>query len=290
MHAQPEQTKHKLSNHRSSQPLDVERIGALCTSESLAQIEVFQELDSTNSFLLQQPIEQAMAKVCCAESQTAGRGRHGNQWMSTPNRNIMMSLSWGFSGWPIGLGALSLAVGLGVSSVLIEHYQLDARIKWPNDILVDDAKLAGILIDTSGHAESDCGVVIGLGLNVDQADWGDELPYPWIDLHRLGIQPDRNVLLAQMIDSLVMVLKSFARHGFAPMRGAWNSLSAYHGRQIELTSTIQNKADAESQVLVGQMAGVDEVGALQIIDGAGRQHLITSSNYHLRLVSQKGDR
>ncbi len=260
-----------------SAPLDSVRLKSLIDAPELGFVEVFSEVDSTNSYLLAQPIHRHVARLCLAEAQSAGRGRHGNTWVSAPNQNVMLSLSWGFNGWPQNLSALSLAVGLAVATVLIEDFEVNAKIKWPNDILVDDAKLAGILIDIAGHQDSDCQLVIGLGLNVCQPDWGDDLPYPWVDLASLGIDVDRNQLVAKIVRALLLVLEAFERHGFGPMIEAWNTLSAFHQRRVAVIGG--------EHELQGVFLGVDSDGALLLLDDNGQHQRVSDSKCHLRLVT-----
>ena len=257
--------------------LDANAIKAHIKLQVPKRFDVLAEVASTNSFLLERSIHRQSACVCLAEAQTAGRGRHGNHWVSTPHRNIMFSLSWGFCGWPQDVAALSLAVGVGVTAMLNEEFEIGATIKWPNDILVNDAKLAGILIDVSGHSKSDCQVVVGIGVNVDQADWNDDLDYQWCDLKRLGIDVDRNILAAKLIDVLTLVLRSFENHGFAPMMQAWNELSAFTNRQVRIIQATGS--------LDGVMLGVDADGALLIKDNNGDQQRFTDSRASLRLLS-----
>ena len=261
----------------SSIALDAERIKSCVSVQAPDVIDVLQKTASTNSYLLERPIFRQRAQVCLAEAQTAGRGRHGNQWVSTPNRNIMLSLSWGFHGWPNDVAALRLAVGLGITMMLNDEFDIDATIKWPNDILVNDAKLAGILIDVAGHSKSDCQVVVGVGLNVDQADWDDGLEYLWCDLRGLGVVVDRNVLVAKLIDVVVLVLRNFESNGFASMVTSWNKLSAFTGRKVQVIQS--------SESVVGFMVGVETDGALLIKDSEGQCHRVSDSRASLRVIS-----
>ena len=103
-------------------------------------VEVFQSIESTNSYLLTQSFEPNRARVCMAESQTSGRGRRGNNWQSTPYKNIMLSVSWSFDHWPATITGLGLAVGLVIAEYLNNQLGVKAKIKWPNDILVAISK------------------------------------------------------------------------------------------------------------------------------------------------------
>src|SRR3546814_7105530 len=98
--------------------------------------------------------------------QTAGRGRRGRSWISPFGANLYLSIAWSWPAWPPELSALSLAIGVACAKVIENHGIADVRLKWPNDLLVDDRKLGGILIEHRGEAGGACRVVVGIGLNL----------------------------------------------------------------------------------------------------------------------------
>ncbi|RBP49779.1 biotin--[acetyl-CoA-carboxylase] ligase [Arenicella xantha] len=242
----------------------------------VSDISVLQNVGSTNSYLLGRAIHQSLGSLCVTESQAAGRGRRGNDWQSKPYRNVMMSLSWGFSRWPETITGLGLAVALVVCEHLREQFEVDVHIKWPNDLLVNDRKLAGVLIDVAGEASSACNVVIGLGLNVHQPDWSTDGAYEWQDLAGLGVQCDRNVLIAGLTDKLVSMLQDFERDGFSPLMRRWHALSTFSERRIKVIG-----GDGINE---GVMAGVDSMGALLLRGDDEQIHRFTDSNVSVRLV------
>lgn len=246
-------------------------------SASLTSVDVLQTIQSTNSYLLDQPISVGSAKVCVAEAQTVGRGRRGNDWQSAPYRNIMLSMSWGFSQWPETITGLGLAVALMVVEHINTAYDLDVKIKWPNDLMVGQDKLGGILIDVAGESSGSCNVVIGLGLNVHQPDWSqDNSAYNWQDLHSHDVKPNRNELVANIVDGWLTMLKGFDVDGFGPLAARWNALSSYADRQIRVGN--------DDQSIVGRMLGVDSIGALLLESGDGQTHRFTDSSVSVRLV------
>ena len=243
----------------------------------LKNIDVFQEIDSTNNYLLNQPIDVGVANLCVAEAQSSGRGRRGNDWQSASNHNIMMSLSWGFTHWPETITGLGLAVSLMVAERLNYDYQLAVKIKWPNDLMVDDDKLGGILIDLRGEASGECKLVIGVGLNVHQPDWSSEgARYKWTDLNSLGVKVDRNQLIGKLCSDLIIMLQEFECSGFKLFVERWGELSSHTNRRVKITG---------SNISVeGIMRGVDENGALLIESFDGEIHVFTDSNVSLSLL------
>ncbi|MBL4672362.1 MAG: biotin--[acetyl-CoA-carboxylase] ligase [Arenicella sp.] len=253
-------------------------IGVHLNSTNCESVEVLQSVESTNSFLLNKEILNAKAKVCVAEAQSAGRGRRGNDWQSAPYRNVMLSISWGFDHWPETITGLGLAVALCVAETVNDVYGLDVKIKRPNDLMVSDNKLAGILIDVAGESSGCCNVVVGLGLNVHQPDWSvSEAAYRWADLHSLGVSPDRNQLIGQISNSVIAMLSEFGEFGFAPLVDRWNALSSYSGRRVKVGTPID--------FIEGRMTSVDSVGALLVVDDSGQEYRFADSNVSVRLAA-----
>ncbi len=241
----------------------------------VGEIEVQQSIESTNSHLLSKPIELGKATVCLAETQSKGRGRRGNDWQSAPYRNIMLSVSWGFDHWPATITGLGLAVGLVVAEYLNLQYSAGVTIKWPNDLLVGNDKLGGILVDVAGESSGSCNVVIGLGLNVHQSNWSAESGYDWQDLAGLGVSVNRNTLAADLISVISAMLSQFSKDGFSVLTERWNALSSYADKKIRIIGP-------ESDI-VGVMRGVDETGAL-LIEVNGSIERIDDSSRSVRLV------
>lgn len=170
----------------------------------VGDIVLVEETRSTNDDLLALPPSKRHGRVLLAERQNAGKGRRGRAWQS-PAGNIWMSVGWRFASAPRLLSDLPLLVGVCVCRALARLGLEGQRIKRPNDILVDGAKLCGILVETtSGRAG--CDSVTGIGINVRLADdMGERIDQPWTDLRRLlgdGL-PSRNALVAGVLDELL---------------------------------------------------------------------------------------
>ena len=257
-------------------------------SGSFESIEVLSSTKSTNTYLLEKPIQVGSAKVCICEAQTLGRGRRGNEWLSAPNKNIMMSLSWGFERWPQTITGLGLAVALVVAERLNKKYQIDVGIKWPNDLLINNEKLAGVLVEVTGNVDGVCNVVLGLGLNVHQPDWSKDIEpnsvrtsknYAWTDLFSQGVFIDRNDLVASIISDWILMLQQFEEQGFDAFVERWNSLSCHAGKIIELTNP-----DGQNEIF-GRMLGVNDIGALLVESQDGHRHVVNDTNMSLRLAN-----
>jgi BirA family biotin operon repressor/biotin-[acetyl-CoA-carboxylase] ligase len=265
------------------QPLDRTRI--LRALDDLGfkwpgKLEVLEQVDSTNLELLRQAQAGAAGgRVCVAEAQTEGRGRRGRSWSATPYRNILFSIAWRFDSGSAFLGGLSLAAGVAVLRALRAFGVEDAALKWPNDIVWQGRKLAGLLIDVRGEAAGPLLAVVGLGLNVQlDARDAERIDQPWVDLAEItGQVVDRNRLVALLIGDLVGVLRQFEAKGLASFKDEWQRYHYYSNKRVGLV-----RADAPT--LYGTVAGVDEQGALLLRDARGRMQAFHSGEISVRLA------
>jgi len=136
------------------------------------QIEVLQDVESTSDYLLEQSsIKNIHRRVCLAEIQSSGRGRRQREWYSSPYRNVVLSIGWHFDDGMSGLSSLGIAAGITITRILHEAgFDTDIGLKWPNDIVCNDSKLGGLLIDVRGEHDGPCLAVLGLGLNLSLSD------------------------------------------------------------------------------------------------------------------------
>lgn len=200
-----------------------------------------------------------------AEQQTAGRGRRGRQWVSPFARNLYMSLVWRFEQGVAALEGLSLLVGLALVRAMENIGIQGVQVKWPNDLLYQGRKLAGILVEISGEASGQCQAVIGIGVNVEMPESLNEIiDQPWVDLQQItGQRVSRNVLLAAIVNELVIQLERFEREGFSARVAEWQT---YHAHQAVEVSLLIGK-----QVVSGICQGVDSSGALLLDTENGRE-------------------
>jgi BirA family biotin operon repressor/biotin-[acetyl-CoA-carboxylase] ligase len=143
----------------------------------------------------------------------------------------------------------------------LREFGVPVALKWPNDVLLDGRKLAGILIELSGDALGPAAVVIGIGLNVAAPG---EVDQPVANLADAGCKVGRNALLAALLNQLAQVLSQFDRDGFAAFRDEWHQLAAFIGQPVRLSFSHGEPAD-------GVAVGVDDSGALLVDGAAGRR-------------------
>lgn len=241
-----------------------------------ARVEVLEETDSTSQHLLRTLEPNESPRVCFAEAQSAGRGRRGRHWVATPYRNILFSIAWRFDRGPAAMAGLSLAAGVAVLRALAEFGAHPLGLKWPNDILLDGRKLAGLLVDLRGEAAGPSLVVLGLGLNVQLStcDAG-RIDQPWAALSEiLPVPVDRNRLAAVLVAHLADMFRVFERDGFEAFREEWERRHLYTGKPVQL-HTGQER-------IVGTVEGIDAQGGLRVRDAAGAVRAFHSGEVSLR--------
>ena len=243
----------------------------------IVRLEVLDEGVSTNTLVGERAALGEPGGLCIlAEFQSAGRGRLGRTWHSGLGGALTFSLLWRFDRGASHLAGLSLAVSVGVLRGLHEAGIEGASVKWPNDILVNFRKLAGILIETQGDMLGPSAAVIGIGLNFRlQDEVKDKIDQPVVDVASIAGEPvSRNVIFAMVLKNVVDVLHAFERDGFPAVRDEWQAAHAYHGRQVRVMS-------AAEPVSGGVVAGVDDDGALLIKSGTQISRL-TSAEISLK--------
>lgn len=204
-------------------------------------------------------------RLFVAEQQTEGRGRRGRSWVSPFARNLYFSLVWRFEQGAAALEGLSLLIGLSLVKAL-EVLSVDGvELKWPNDLLYQGKKLAGILIELNGEASGQCQVIIGVGMNVNMPkEQAEDIDQPWTDLKTIaGTDVSRNRLLAEVINQLVVRLEEFERTGFAAWVDEWQSYHAMQNKEIAL--------QVGEKVVEGICNGIDTSGALLLQTPSGVQ-------------------
>lgn len=220
---------------------------------------VLSSVDSTNAEALRLLSEaQSLPYYVLAERQTSGRGRRGRNWVSPFGENLYYSLVVRVEGGMRQLEGMSLAVGLALLQVIRGCGVTEAGLKWPNDVLVGERKLAGILLELSGDPADVCNVVIGIGLNVNMlATEPGAIGQPWTSMRaELGRLLDRNELVAELNRQLSRYLDIQLREGFAALRDEWQACHLWQGKSVALT--------AGGEPIEGEVLGVDHSGAIRL--------------------------
>lgn len=234
------------------QLLDEEVILSHLHQPNLAVIPV---IDSTNQYLLDRMDQLPSGYACIAEYQQAGRGRRGRKWFSPFGSNLYMSMYWRLEQGPAAAMGLSLVIGIIMAEVIQSLGAPDVRVKWPNDLYLNDRKLAGILVELTGKTGDAAQIVIGAGVNLLMRSEGTaEINQGWINLQEAGVDIDRNVLAAKLINSLREALPIFESDGLAPFVSRWEALDNFINRPVKLLI-----GDRE---VYGIARGIDKQGGL----------------------------
>jgi BirA family biotin operon repressor/biotin-[acetyl-CoA-carboxylase] ligase len=250
----------------------------LAAADPRLRLEVIDEVDSTSSRLLERAAAGAPSGTClAAEWQSRGRGRRGRSWVCALGGSLTFSLLWRFERGAGHLGGLSLAVGAAVARTLRECGVARAQVKWPNDVIVDFRKVAGILVETSGEMQGPSVAVIGVGVNHRLGERAlDQIDQPVADVCGCSATPpSRSDLLAALLATLAAALDDFERQGFAASRETWRSLHAYQGRAVRVVPARDAPYDAE-------VVDVDADGTLVVATPDRRTLRLSSAEISLR--------
>lgn len=226
-------------------------------SQSKVEIDVLWEVDSTNRYVTEQAnLGKSSGYTCVAESQLNGRGRRGRTWVSPLGGNVYFSQLWEFSMGPADLSGLSLAVSLAVMRSLHHIGVQGAELKWPNDILIYQKKVAGILLEIVGESAGPTRVVVGIGVNFHlpkEAAKQIDQPYTTLDQH-ISRGLSRNRFIGLLINQLLNIYGDFQEHGFTGFAGEWRDADAFVDSPVELNTG--------STTVSGICRGVNNSGAL----------------------------
>ncbi len=236
------------------------------TRDLVGGLDIHASIDSTNHSLMQRAGPGLPSGfTCLAEHQSQGRGRRGRSWVSPLGANIYLSVLWRFDMPPDSLASLSLAAAVAVARGLHATGIDEIGLKWPNDVLWNGRKLAGILLEMAGEPSGPCHVVVGVGLNVNMPPVsGGSIDQPWVDVRSIiGRYMDRNPITAHILASLVHGFTAFATSGLETFRRDWERRDVLRGRAVFI--------DAGKGPVHGAALGLDSGGALLVtVDGETR--------------------
>jgi BirA family biotin operon repressor/biotin-[acetyl-CoA-carboxylase] ligase len=258
--------------------LDIQDIqSALGSKADLLDIEIAESIASTNTALMKKAALGAAHGSCLiAELQTHGRGRRGRSWHATLGGSLSFSLLWRFNQGAGFLSGLSLVIGIALLRALNQLSIPGLSLKWPNDILHEQRKLAGILIELQGDMHGPCAAVIGIGINLKlPASTQAEIDQPSIDLAAIVPHlPDRNQLQALLLKHLIEVLTEFEENGFPGFQEEWIQHHHYHGQAVTLLMPDGRKEP-------GVVTGIAPDGSL-LVEHEGKERRFNSGEISLR--------
>jgi len=234
------------------QLLDEALIRSRITQGNIAVLPV---IDSTNQYLLDRLNELHSGDACVAEYQQAGRGRRGRTWISPFGSNLYISMYWRLDQGPAAAIGLSLVIGIVMAEVLRDLGADQVRVKWPNDLYLQDRKLAGILVELTGKTGDAAQIVVGAGVNLMMRKaQAEDISQSWINLQEAGVRIDRNMLAIRLVTELHTALKCFEQEGLAPFLSRWEKLDNFINRPVKLI--------IGEREIIGISRGIDAQGAL----------------------------
>jgi len=251
------------------------------TRERLQPLDVLLTVDSTNRYVAEHAANPpGTTHVCAAEIQNAGRGRRGRSWVAPFGCGICMSLGWQFVEAPPTFSALSLAVGVATVHAFQRLGIEGVGLKWPNDLIWQQRKLGGILIEMRGESAGPAQVVIGIGINMRMPAsarlmLAEQQAALISDVHEImrDRTPPRNAVIAILVEEVTRMLQTFGTKGFEPFADEWHKLDTLADAQVRVMSG--------AETTFGRARGVDVDGTL-LVDVDGELRRFASGEVSLR--------
>jgi BirA family biotin operon repressor/biotin-[acetyl-CoA-carboxylase] ligase len=246
-------------------------LAAALTGTRFREVHWFEHVDSTNRYLVDAAAAGARpGLVAIADEQGAGRGRLGRSWIAPPGASLLTSALVGDVLPPDQRHLTVVAAALAAIDAVDTHCGFRPRLKWPNDLVVDDRKLAGLLAEATGDGR----VVVGMGLNVDWPAFPPEIEATATACNREGRVVPRAALLVAWLRAFDARLDDLVARGPAPLRDAHAAASATLGRRV--------RVERARDVLEGEAIGLTDLGHLVVRSG-GEDHAVSAGDVvHLR--------
>lgn len=268
-------TSTKGKGYRLEEPLillDPKKIKSQLHNKS-TKLDVFEKVTSSNDYL-RKLSHSSKFSICIAETQTEGKGRFNRDWHSPFGQNIYLSLACPLQKDITELSGLSLITGLALSEAIESCCQLPEKIslKWPNDLMIGEKKLGGILIEIQAEAHGSCNVLIGAGINVNllQAN-KKQISKQWTSIrHTSGQYQDRNILCATMIEHILAYLERFKTSSFTDFQKEWKKRDALLNQALVVMSNKEKTS--------GIGAGINTHGQLVISLNNGMKKTFASGD------------
>ena len=233
------------------------------------------EVDSTNTEAKRMAIAGAPhGSLCVSEMQTAGKGRLGRVWSAPEGKGLWVSVLLRPNLTPEQAPLITLCVALSMTRAVRETAGLDARIKWPNDLVYAGRKLCGILLEISADPDSIEYIVAGAGVNVREGAYPPDIAHKAASLEEFGPPPLRRTLLVHYLAALEDVLDRLEREGFRGIAEEYQARSCTLGQQVRVSGAVE---------MTGMARAIDETGAL-LVESDGAVHRVLSGDVSVRGV------
>lgn len=223
-----------------------------------------QNIDSTNNEAKRHISELDNLSVVAALSQSDGRGQRGNSWQSEPERNLLFSVVLRLQVQAYDQFVISQMASLAVVDLLGEH-DIEAKIKWPNDIYVGDKKICGILIENAVSGKWISHSIVGIGLNVNQRNFDVSIPNPTsMTLSDPDKSEDFN--LHDLLDEYMNILSGYIDR-FCHITGGYNRLNQLYLAQLwrrDEESEFIDNTTVPATKFTGTIRGISDIGHLLI--------------------------
>lgn len=258
---------------KQQQIIDRIRSTSLLLKKQNIDLEFIPEIDSTNDYLIEKEIDLDTYAVCIAEQQLKGRGRNTvskqKSWYSPFGNNVYCSIAWHYAGNKNALIGLSLVAGISVAETLVDFRVANVSLKWPNDVLIDGRKIAGILTESYGEADGTSKLIIGFGVNVhnqyssEQMQLNaDNIQKPWTNMsenidtldttHTLS----RSELISSLVQNFIRNYEKFISTGLCQFLEKWQQYDGLLQKNITV--------DIAGTIEKGKYLGINEQGALLV--------------------------
>ncbi|MTI62634.1 biotin--[acetyl-CoA-carboxylase] ligase [Methylophaga sp.] len=255
---------------------EISRAMSASTADQLEEILIYPEIRSTSDALWERfSSGRQSPAVCLAETQTAGRGRRGDQWQSPAAGNLYLSLFWPNCADKPRNG-LSIAIGISLINTLKEAGINQLQLKWPNDVLYQRQKLAGILVESRFNTKQF--TVVGIGLNFKlPTSTRNLIQQPSTSLEQLcDPVPCRNWLAGKIIQNMIETIQLFEHRGLSDFLPLWPQYDALHEQAITLI-------DGEQRI-PALACGINDQGELRYLRD-NQIHQLSNSHISIRFAS-----
>ena len=240
--------------------LNIEEFDIKLDTDFIGRNFVFiEQLESTNSFLMENEVYHENGTVIFSEYQSDGRGRRNREWFSMPGQNLTFSIMLIRPYRTAEVNVLNLGASLAIAQAIENLYQLKVHLKWPNDVLIDNKKAAGILLNSTSQGDRITKVVVGMGINVNQSGFEGEFLYQPTSIRREFRQEvSRERLLSEILNIYEHIVKG-SRYNAHKILQDWKSRCKLLGEKVKIVS--------ETETKFGVFDDIDEEGFLVLKTG-----------------------